>query len=462
MYMKKNLILVAMASMMMASCVQEESLENQDVLSSAPKEITFQAVVAKQSSRALIDGPEYKPTDPSFGVWARYNPDNENVGFQSFINNEKVVYHPEPLPSSGYWSIDYANDEDIKYWPGVGSLTFFAYSPFYYQEDPEGETKVVDNSTASSPQVGSYGIVFPNYNVKDHQQTDLMVADVVKGLRSNIPAGTQGNASAYTGVPTVFRHKLALIDEFVLKTSDDYDGKYAGDNKDAVTGNMRFFVEKIELIDLDMCGTYYGETYKLDGTKVEDKWELPTEAARIKESYVWFDAEEAYDEHTSTPNDGEGQNNGAHSANVSFDSYIDKNDVTHYGVEFGHSDTKTLNIKKLVTGAEYNRNPTIANGYLLVLPQTFTAGQQKLRVTYYIKTFESGQENDGTESQSNGMWGAPLESITRTYDLAAIHSSNLQWPMNAKIKYTLMFSTQEIRWAPYVGAWESTDYTVDI
>lgn len=460
--MKKNLILVAMASMMMASCVQEESLENQDVLSSAPKEITFQTVVAKQKSRALIGGPEYKSTDPSFGVWARYNPDNDNIGFQSYINNKEVVYHAEPLPSMGYWSIDYTNEEEKKYWPGVGSLTFFAYSPFYYQEDPTANMKVVVNSTESSPQVGAYGVVFPNYKVNEHQQTDLMVADVVKGLHSNIPAGAEGNSSVYTGVPTVFHHKLALIEEFVLKTSDDYDGKYAGDNNDAVTGNMRFFVENIELINLDMCGTYYGETYKLDGSKIDDKWVLPEEANRVKTTHTWFNAKEARDAHSSTPNDGEGQNNGAHSANVSFDTYTDKEGIIHYGVEFGHSDTKTLNIKKFDRGEEYNRNPTIANGYLLVLPQQFFAKQQQLSVTYYIKTFESGQDSDGTESQSNGKWAAPEKSITRTYDLAAIHSSNPQWPMNAKIKYTLMFSTQEIRWAPYVGAWESTDYTVDI
>ena len=365
--MKKNLIFVAMATMTLASCVQEESLENNDMLSSAPKEITFQTVVAKQSSRALVNGPEYKGTDPSFGVWARYNPDNDNVGFQSYINNQEVVYHPEESPSPGYWAINYANEESAKYWPAVGSLTFFAYSPFYHQVNGQNDTgnPVVTNSTASSPQVGSYGVVFPNYNVAEHQQTDLMVADVVKGLRSNITAGIEGlNDSKYTGVPTVFRHKLAKIEEFALKTSEDYDGKWAGDNVDAVAGNMRFFVEKIELIDLDMAGTYYGATYNLDGTSIADKWELPA-ASRVKGIYTWFDAKTAYDLHSTDTNDGEATNDG-HTANVSFDTY-DEGQNTHYGVEFGHSNTKTLHIKEVEIGEAYNRNPTIDNKYLLDL-----------------------------------------------------------------------------------------------
>ena len=461
--MKKNLIFVAMATMVLTSCVQEESLENKEVLSSAPKEITFQTVVAKQSSRALINGPEYNGTDPSFGVWARYNPDNDNVGFQSYINNEKVIYHPEASPSPGYWAINYVDEEKVKYWPAVGSLTFFAYSPFYHQVDGGDDTTkpVVTNSTTSSPQVGLYGVFLPEYNVNEHQQTDLMVADVVKGLRSNITSGIQGtNDSKYTGVPTVFRHKLAKIEEFALKTSEDYDGKWAGDDADAVAGNMRFFVEKIELINLDMAGTYYGSTYNLEGTPIADKWELPAEASRVKETYTWFDAKIAHDLHSTDTNDGEATNDG-HTANVSFDKY-DEGQTTHYGVEFGHSNTKTLNIKEVAVDEAYNRNPTIDNKYLLVLPQTFTAGQQKLRVTYYIKTFETGEEGNGTASQATGIWKAPEESITRTYDLATIHSSNPQWPMNAKIKYTLMFSTQEIRWAPHVGAWESTYYTVEL
>lgn len=292
--MKKNLILVAMASMMMASCVQEESLENQDVLSSAPKEITFQTVVAKQKSRVLIQGTEYKSTYPKFGSWARYNPNGLTVGYMQFITNDIIEYKHDG--NVEYWGP--ADDEHKHYWPSKGSLTFFSYSPFYFQEENNTSTPIVDPNSVNSyaPVNDQHGIKFPDYDVKSHQETDLMVADVQVGQTANITATEGVNHSIYTGVPTIFRHKLAVIGGFRLSTSDDYDGNFvpgadgvSGNyNVGAENGDMRFYIKKIELTNIKTKGTYWGATVKSDGTPVVDKWD----SQNTPDTFVWFESTE--------------------------------------------------------------------------------------------------------------------------------------------------------------------------
>lgn len=426
--MKKNLILVAMATMTLASCVQEESLENNDMLSSAPKEITFQTVVAKQSSRALINGSEYKPTDPSFGAWARYNPTGYTVGTMAYINNDMIEFIDS---ITDYWGI--RDTAHVHVWPNTGSLTFYAYSPFYYQEDPSAKSPLVTDANAQAPKTGQYGISFPNYDVDAHQQTDLMLADVKVGQTANITANEGGNYSAYTGVPTIFRHKLAVILAFKLGTSEDYDGDFVPGNSQgtyntgAVAGDMRFFIKKIELLNVETKGSYYGEIYTVENNKLGDYWNLA--ATPVQKDYVWYENME--------------------------------------GREFGHVGAKQLQISYVKDSTQYHVNPTLAKAenryHLLVLPQNFVDAQQQLRVTYYIKTYTA--EPGATfadEAAAEAAWKKGTD-IVKTVDLMDVHpAENKAWKMNQKIIYTLKFSTSEIRWAPQVSDWDATDYTIDL
>jgi len=164
--MKKSMIFVALATLMLASCVQEENLVK-DELSSSPKEITFQTVVAKQSSRALVEGPAYKSTDPSFGTWARLNPNKNGLtpGYQGYISNAEIVY--KETAGVKYWGV---NRDNPYVWPEQGSLTFYSYSPFYFQENPESNDEVIIDEDASTPKIDVRGITFPNYDVDVHQK----------------------------------------------------------------------------------------------------------------------------------------------------------------------------------------------------------------------------------------------------------------------------------------------------
>lgn len=461
--MKKNLLFVAMVTMTLASCVQEEGLVNE--LSSLPKEITYQTVVAKQKTRALIDGTEYGKSAPIFGSWARYNPNGLTVGTMAYIENDKIEYLAEEGNSIGYWGI--AEDEHKHEWPGSGSLTFFSYSPYYFQENPTDvspDNMVADQNSAPRFQ---YGISFTDYNVHSHQQTDLMVADVQVGQTANITSNEGVNQSDYTGVPTIFRHKLAVILAFKLSTSEDYDGLFVpgGEsgpwNTNAKVGDKRFYIKYIKLKNLNVKGTYHGETYTTDtegnNVRILDKWVAPT--TQETKNYVWYDNNE--------------------------------------GVEFGYASDKNVTISWTKTENEIHKNPTISSYtetvsggtttitdedewntnnrdlfHLLVLPQDFEKDKQQLEVEYFYKTYapETQEEQNPTDlTQAEAAWkGGPGNTIKRTVDLQLIHPDGYKgWKMNQKIIYNLKFSTTEIRWAPQVVEWENAystgnGYTLDL
>lgn len=395
--MKKLFLLTTLAAGMLASCVQTETIAPE--LTEAEKEIKFQTVVAKQGTRAVIEGTEYGPTAPSFGSYAFHNVDGMMPGAVGYISDKEIVFNTQG--ELKYWAPNGTN----YYWPKEGSLTFYSYSPYKYQEEANKTTPLAPQA----PEIGQYGFRFMNYDVDAHQETDLMVADIVYGQTANISHG------GYTGVPTVFRHKLALISGFILTTSEDYDGAWDGTPGSAKAGDMRFKIRKITLKNIPTKGTFQSQGISgSTGDIIGEKWDAPTEA-QVTKDYVWY--------------------------NVGED-----------GTEFGHVDSKKLHISKTATETTYNKNPTIENKYLLVMPQQFLAGSnQALEIVYTIGTY------DGSDWQITG------EPYTKTVLLKDVHSgySDLGWSANKKITYTLEFSTTEIRWAPSVMDWENSDFTVD-
>lgn len=84
--------------------------------------------------------------------------------------------------------------------------------------------------------------------------------------------------------------------------------------------------------------------------------------------------------------------------------------------------------------------------FLLVLPQVFAAGVQKLQIVYNI---------------DNGTYNY---DVTNLIDLKTIHDSGTpNWVMNKKITYTITLGMNEIYWDPTVVEWEneSEGYSID-
>lgn len=134
-------------------------------------------------------------------------------------------------------SFDGANWRDAAhsyYWPLVGKLTFFSYSPQALQSS----TQISRNS----------GITITDWDVNEHQDVDIMIADVQTDQTANQTGET------YTGVPTIFRHALSKITGFTFNLHKDYanghsSGSYAN-------GDVVFLLKSIVINNMPQKGTY--------------------------------------------------------------------------------------------------------------------------------------------------------------------------------------------------------------
>lgn len=327
--MRKNIIIALAACVALAACTKNE-LKPVEV----DQQIIFQAVVNKASTKAMIDGNTYD-TGNTFGTVAYKVKGSES---ELYIPVSEVKYNS----SDAYWSTEAAY-----YWPkeSGSSLTFYSYSPFNYSESG---TKTAIPVTAAAT-----GLTFTNYSVKDHQATDLMVADKQAGQIANT---SSAGGSWAQGVPTVFHHVLAQIVAINFRTVVDASATPNVVVKDYANGRD---------------GTS-GKEYKAG-----DKQFVVTG--------VYF--EKFHEQGTLTAGDS---NNWATSGSVT-------NSYTWYSNE---------------TGAKFiNGECTPIDTYYLVLPQTH-ADDAMLHVTYEIHTYTSASEH-ATEKMDVSV---PLKNLNTSWE----------------------------------------------
>lgn len=376
--MKKLFLMTAATMGLLASCENEVN----DWTAAQNNEITFQTIVSRPgANRALIENTAY-PTAVNFGAHAFLNTAGDGKpGKSTYIANQEISYQaPNWAPVGTKY-----------YWPKTGSLTFFAYSPYTYQET--GGTAI----TPTAPVIGddvasSTGFQFKDYDVDAHQLTDLMVADIQVGQTAN------GSNGGYTGVPTIFYHKLAQVVGFVFQTDKEYENISA-----PTAGCQQFFVETITLKNVVTNGTYTSHGITTAGTNVPENWADAT--SPVTKDYVWY------------------------------------NDASNGQFGIG---TKKLYITKNNPGTALYQSPTIDNDYLLVRPQTFS-DNLKVEVKYYTLTY------DGTN------W---TNKVYETVEVALkdVHNpGEALWDMNKRYTYTLTFTNNEILWAPSVVDWIDVD-----
>lgn len=302
--MRKNIVIALAACVALAACTKNE-LKPVEV----DQQITFQAVVNKASTKAMIDGNTYD-TGNTFGTVAYKVKDATS---ELYIPVSEVKYTDG---SPAYWST-----KAPYYWPKEkgSSLTFYSYSPFNYSEDG---TKTAIPVTAAAT-----GLTFENYSVKDHQQTDLMVADKKAGQTGN----TATTNSWAAGVPTVFHHMLAQIVAINFQTVvnalatpvvvKDYANGHSSTSA-YVAGDKQFVVTDV----------YFEKFFEQGTLTAGDSWSWKSTGS-VTDSYTWY----------SNP-----------------------------------------------TGTKFiNGECTPRNTYYLVLPQDFNDVTAKLHVKYEIHTYTS-------------------------------------------------------------------------
>ena len=121
------------------------------------------------------------------------------------------------------------------YWPRAGKLTFFSYSPQAIQ----AFTQIDRNS----------GITITDWDVNEHQDVDIMIADVQTDQTANQTGVT------YTGVPTIFRHALSKISGFTFNLHKDYAKGYTQTGSYA-NGDVAFILKSIVIKNMPQKGTY--------------------------------------------------------------------------------------------------------------------------------------------------------------------------------------------------------------
>lgn len=161
----------------------------------AQEEMGYTVAVGKSrdTKAGIVTGNVY-PTDVPFVSYAYWLPEGykwqtNRRDAQEYLSNVTVSHQLD-----GTWK----ETDQSYYWPEVGSLSFISYSPA--DMGLTGDEKLT---------VSNMEFNLQNYNVKNHQDVDFMVADPVHDQRGG-------------KVSTVFRHKLArVIVKAALAPSED-------------------------------------------------------------------------------------------------------------------------------------------------------------------------------------------------------------------------------------------------
>lgn len=158
----------------------------------------------------------------------------------TYINEELVKYNS----TYSYW-ITYDGDTEKAYsWPGgTTKLTFFSYSP----ETLKGTVSVTTD-----------GVGISSWDVKTNTG-DILVADIAQDKTKN------ESLAGYTGVPTLFKHKLSRI-VFEFGIADD------------ASDDTKIRLTSIVLKDVCFSGSYSRGGY------ADDKW---TPSAPESSSWSW-------------------------------------------------------------------------------------------------------------------------------------------------------------------------------
>lgn len=224
--MKKFYFLAAMASVALASCVNEESVDYG--LQESNKAIVFNSPVVSGMSRAVageqpVEG-KYS-TEENFRVYACWSNGDYDAtkstwtvaGGDLYMNNVEVTYDQ----TVNGWSSDAVNGGQIYYWPKTGKLTFAAYSP----ADVNSFTPTYDKTGLK---VNAFTVAG---NVAD--QYDFMFSDRSYNRtesENELTPDANHTGGSYEGVDILFHHALSSI-QFVAKTDKAY-----GNTKINITG----------------------------------------------------------------------------------------------------------------------------------------------------------------------------------------------------------------------------------
>ena len=191
---KNTIILVSMVMVSLsASCTKVERMESsedvpvsyqviQDIVHSKAGELEYDKDTPFKSSAFYLEDGKFWRTDMDDAV--------------PYIDRATISY----AASEDVWRDQSAG----YYWPKIGSLTFFSWSP-----------ASIPDSKITIDKISGVCLTDWNTYTTENRSVDFMVADVVYDKKSN------ETAYFYNGVPTLFRHQLAKISFFAYLEKEE-------------------------------------------------------------------------------------------------------------------------------------------------------------------------------------------------------------------------------------------------
>lgn len=360
----KKLIVLFSAVAALAACSKNEVVP---AVSGENVEISY-----KVAPRTKAD-PQAFDTKNVFASWAYYLPSGKNWSDNWDVRKDAKPYIGEEHVGStisykgGVWK----DQTTSYYWPKGGKLTFFAYSlnsntvhnqdytdTFFYCENDENA-------------YGISGIL----NLDTHPNTDFLVADIAKDKTTN-----ESNYN-FTGVPTLFKHRLSRI-KFAVKKKADYAN--ATITLNSITFNK--LINGMTYTQFHKSGDGFSEYMNTD------------RASRSIQEYTKTDFEVASTEFVPIP---------------------DANEVRYIYIPQNFKDI-----------TDTDKIATIEVKYTVTLKK-------------------------GTSETDKGI----SETYTKTLNVKDIFDS---WEIGKRYTFNLIFSLDEIKWAPAVGDWENETKNIDV
>ena len=362
--MKKLIVLIS-AVAALAACSKNEVVP---AVSGENVEISY-----KVAPRTKAD-PQAFDTKNVFASWAYYLPSgkNWNADWEGVRKDAKPYIGEEHVGSTISYKGGVWKDQTTSYyWPKGGKLTFFAYSLNSNTVHNQDQTDTFFYCENDENAYGISGIL----NLDAHPNTDFLVADIATDKTTN------KSKYNFTGVPTLFKHRLSRI-KFAVKKKADYANA-------TITLNSITFNKLIN-------GMTYTQFHKSgDGFS---EYMNTEQASRSIQEYTKTDFEVASTEFVPIP---------------------DANEVRYIYIP--------QNFKDVTDGTKI---ATIEVKYTVTLKK-------------------------GTSETDKGI----SETYTKTLNVKDIFDS---WEMGKRYTFNLIFSLDEINYAPAVGDWENEIKNIDV
>ena len=239
--MKKYIFFFAAAALSLAACSKNEVTP---AFVDGNAEITFNVA---PKTKALAAGQEDFNHANVFTSYAYYLAPGKNwaddfASAKLYIDNSVISYVTDK------WK----NATATYYWPkDGGSLTFFAYSLNKGDMTFDGGDSVMGCKVEAEADGSLSGGINGAIDVLPNKNVDFLVADIQADKTAN------ENVYTHTGVPTLFRHKLSMVN-VTAKLKEDYADK-------------KFTVNDVKFTQISHFGAYcqFPEKMTESGTKVD-------------------------------------------------------------------------------------------------------------------------------------------------------------------------------------------------